>query len=187
MKIIKLLIISSAIISLPVQAVDTEALTKEARGVSMSFGKALKGHLMGGMKAGGPVNALTVCNTKAPEVTQAAGQSSGWGVARTSLKLRNTSNAPDAWERSVLQQFEERKIAGEDITKMEATEVINADGRKTFRYMKAVPTVGPCVLCHGAEIAPEVEAKIKQLYPQDKARGFKPGDIRGAFTLQKAL
>ena len=187
MRLIKAFIISSVVFSVPLQAADMDALTKEARGVTMNFGKALKGHLMGAMKSGGPVKALGVCNTKAPEVTKAAGDSSGWDVARTSLKLRNPGNAPDAWELAVLQQFEKRKAAGEDIKKMEATEIVEVNGKQTFRYMKAVPTGKPCVACHGAEVVPEVEAKLKTLYPTDKARGFKPGDIRGAFTLQKTL
>ena len=41
--------------------------------------------------------------------------------------------------------------------------------------------------CHAAVIMPAVEARLKDLYPADQARGFKPVDIRGAFTLQKTL
>lgn len=49
--------------------------------------------------------------------------------------------------------------------------------------MKAIPTAALCVKCHGETIDPEVEAKLKALYPNDQARGFKEGDLRGAFTL----
>lgn len=187
MKIISMVLVSAIAGVLPAHAADTEALSKEARGISMNFGKTLKGKLMEGMKAGGPIKALEVCNINAPLITSAAGDSSGWNVARTSLKLRNPGNAPDQWEQEVLQRFEKTKMSGEEIKKIEFAEVVEVNGKKTFRFMKAIPTEGACVQCHGAVVAPEVEAKLKELYPQDKARGFAPGDIRGAFTLQKTL
>ncbi len=32
-----------------------------------------------------------------------------------------------------------------------------------------------------------VKAKLAELYPDDRATGYKEGDIRGAFTLSKPL
>jgi hypothetical protein len=29
--------------------------------------------------------------------------------------------------------------------------------------------------------------KIDELYPNDQARGYSPGDIRGAFTIQQGM
>ena len=52
--------------------------------------------------------------------------------------------------------------------------------------MKAIPTQALCLNCHGELMSTPVKAKIKQLYPGDKATGFKVGDIRGAFTLFKS-
>lgn len=187
MKKLILTAISLVLTATHLMAADTEALTQEARGVTMQFGKSLKQELVGAMKSGGPIKALGVCNTLAPELASEAGSTSGWDVGRTTLKLRNQSNAPDDWELTVLKDFEQRKAAGEDITKMETTEVVEMNGQRMFRYMKAIPTGKPCMACHAAEVAPQVEAKLKELYPDDVARGFKPGDIRGAFTLMKTL
>ncbi len=187
MKLINVLLISAIAGVLPAHAVDMNALNNEARGIAMNFGKTLKHELMQGMKEGGPVKAMEVCNTEAPRVTQAAGESSGWDVARTSLKLRNATNAPDEWEQGVLQRFEESKKSGENIKKIEFSEVVEMNGKKIFRYMKVIPTGKPCMACHGATVDPAVEAKLKTLYPQDKARGYAPGDIRGAFSLQKTF
>ncbi len=53
--------------------------------------------------------------------------------------------------------------------------------------MKAVPTGKVCLSCHGETVAPEVEQKLAELYPDDKARGYKEGDIRGAFVVVKPL
>ena len=88
----------------------------------------------------------------------------------------------------MLKQFDARKAQGEPIDKLEFFAVIDDDqGQKTFRYMKAIPTAALCLGCHGEHLAPEVDAKLKELYPNDAARGFKEGDLRGAFTLAKPL
>jgi hypothetical protein len=58
------------------------------------------------------------------------------------------------------------------------------EGRKVFRYMKAIPTDEICLNCHGGDtVKPEVAAKLAEFYPDDQARGFSVGDIRGAFTI----
>jgi hypothetical protein len=53
--------------------------------------------------------------------------------------------------------------------------------------MKAIPTGEICLLCHGAVLAPGVADELTRRYPQDKARGYKPGEIRGAFTLSRPV
>ena len=53
--------------------------------------------------------------------------------------------------------------------------------------MKAIPTADLCLACHGESINPDIAAAIDEAYPEDQARGFKSGDIRGAFSLSKPL
>ena len=91
------------------------------------------------------------------------------------------------WESKVLKDFEKRKAAGESIKTMDYAETVEMDGKKTFRYMKPIPTAEVCTKCHGEKVDPKVETALKALYSADKARGFKEGDIRGAFTLNKTL
>lgn len=167
---------------------DMDALTEQARGGTKALLEQLGGELKKALESGGPMNALTICNEKAMPMTDAVSEQTGMKVARTSLKPRNAKNAPDAWEEAVLKKFDERKAAGENPTGMEFTEVVEVDGKKTFRYMKAIPTQTiPCLACHGENIKPELAAKIDELYPEDKARGYDTGDIRGAFTISKTL
>ena len=168
-------------------AAEPPAEVLEARGLVKQFGGGLKGRLVEAMKQGGPVNAIEVCHTDAPAIAQKVSADSGWEVARTSLKVRNPGNAPDPWELQALESFEQRKAAGESLETMEYSETVETDGGKSFRYMKAIPTAAVCVNCHGAELAPEVAAELDRLYPQDQARGFGVGDIRGAFTLSKPM
>jgi len=170
-----------------VSADETAPLVDEGKTVIMAFFGDLKGELVKGMKEGGPVHSIDVCHKIAPNLSEAHSQISGWQVARTSLKIRNLKNAPDAWELGVLQTFEARKAAGEEPEKLLFAEIVEENGGKVFRMMKAIPTAEICTACHGTEITPAVAAKLDELYPEDQARGFKVGDLRGAFTLKKTL
>ena len=160
-----------------------DAAVADNRATVKMFGKQLKGQLVAAMKEGGPVAAVNVCNIQAPLIAAKIGKDKGWEIARTSLKVRNVGNLPDAWEVNVLQNFETRKAAGEDIAKMEYHEVVVSNGKSTLRYMKAIPTSAACLACHGSSIDSKVTAKLDALYPSDQARGYKEGDIRGAFTI----
>jgi hypothetical protein len=108
-------------------------------------------------------------------------------VKRTSLNVRNPQNAPDEWERAMLQQVEARRAAGEPLDTLEVYEVVGTGEAKTFRYLKAIPTEKVCIACHGEALAPVLETKLKALYPNDAARGFKEGDLRGAFSVSRPL
>lgn len=186
-------IILALILALPVLAanrgtqaadVDKAQLKQEAIGIVKRFGGLLKPELKKAMQSGGPVNAISVCAEKAPSIAKQLRDDTGWYVKRVSLKARNADTAiPDAWEKTVLQQFDLRQANGESADKMAFAEVV--DGR--FRFMKAQAVEGICMNCHAAEIDPEVEAALKEKYPEDRARGYTLGQIRGAFSLARDL
>ncbi len=166
--------------------VEPDPRVAEARAIVKAFATSLQGELQTAIKEGGPVNAVEVCHSRAPQIAAELGQQHGWAVGRTSLKRRSPSNDPDTWETQVMQDFEARKAAGEDPSKLEYAAVVERDGRSSFRYMKAIPTQPVCLACHGGgAVSAEVEAKLQQYYPDDQARGFSEGDLRGAFTLSR--
>ncbi|MBL4765892.1 MAG: DUF3365 domain-containing protein [Colwellia sp.] len=160
---------------------------QEARALVKAFGSDLKHVLKTSMKSEGPIKSLAVCNIQAGPIAKKNSSLSGWDIARTSLKVRNVSNAPDEWESTILHQFEKRKAAGENIKNMEYAETVKVGDKRVFRYMKPIPTAGLCLTCHGGDVSEEVTQKVKSLYPNDQATGFNVGDIRGAFTLQKRI
>lgn len=161
-----------------------EERTAASRAVVKAFASELQGELKAAIKAGGPVKAISVCHEVAPDIAARHGRAEGWEVGRTSLNYRNPDNAPDDWERPVLQSFDERNREGADPQSMERAEFLEMDGKRVFRYMKAIPTGEVCLNCHGGDsVKPEVEARIDEFYPNDKARGYSVGDIRGAFTI----
>jgi hypothetical protein len=164
-------------------AADTEQLTQKSRAAVKALGGELKSTLQASMKAKGPINSVAVCQVDAPLIAKKVSDEKGLTVARTSLKTRNQANTPDAWEKSVLEQFEKRKVKGESVEKLEFYEVTELEGQKVFRYMKAIATGEICLKCHGSNVAEPLATKINSLYPNDKATGFNKGDIRGAFTV----
>jgi hypothetical protein len=157
----------------------------QARAAVKSLGEGLKSQLMAAIEAGGPVSAISVCRSIAPELAAQTSQAAGLTVGRTALRVRNPTNAPDEWERATLADFANEIAAGADPQTLERAEAVtDASGAATFRYMKAIPMGGePCLTCHGAP-EPALKAEIARLYPQDQATGFKPGELRGAFTIK---
>lgn len=184
----QLLLIPAALLATTLtHAAENEQLINETRGAMKALGAELKATLQSSMKADGPLKAISVCNVKAPQLAKKISTEKGMEVGRTSLKVRNELNAPDAWETSVLEQFEHRKAEGEQLKTIEYSETIQHNGNKVFRYMKAIPTDDVCLMCHGEQIPQNLSAELNKLYPNDQATGFSKGDIRGAFTVIKIL
>lgn len=162
--------------------------TAEAQALAREFGMTLKGALETAIKSGGPVEAVAVCKERAPAIAADLSARSGWDITRVSLRVRNPqAGAPDAWEQEVLTRFDVRKASGEPVDTLMVAEVVEQDGSKQFRYMKAIPTAEVCLACHGTDVTPEVAAALEQAYPEDRARGYAVGDIRGAFSLARPL
>jgi Protein of unknown function (DUF3365) len=166
------------------QAVEPDPHLASARAAAKELGESLKRELMAAIAARGPKAAIESCKTIAPALAETTGAGRGMQIRRTALRLRNPANAPDVWERAVLEDFAAQVKAGADAAKLEHAETVtDASGASTFRYMKAIPMGAvPCLTCHGAP-EPALKAEIMRLYPQDQATGFAPGDLRGAFSV----
>lgn len=163
---------------------EKQVLIGEAKTQIMSLAGSLMTVLKQGIKADGHAASVKLCNLQAPAITKASSAEGGateWTVSRSSLKLRNPSNAAEGWIEAVMQDFEKRKAAGEPAKDIAHTEV--RDGK--FYLVKAIPTKPGCIACHGESIAEDVKVKLAELYPNDKATGFNVGDIRGVFIASK--
>ncbi len=163
---------------------DKTALVNDAKGAVKALAGPLQMKLKTAMQAGGPASAIDVCKTIAPQLARSVSAEKGMDVTRVSLKNRNSViGVPNEWQTEVLQDFEKRKRSGEDPKTISYAAVID----NQFRFMKAVPTAAVCLKCHGSELAPDVARALNKAYPNDKATGFKEGDIRGAFVVVKDL
>jgi len=165
-------------------APDVEALTADAKQAVMAMGSTLKTQLQSAMKEGGPASAVDVCHKIAPAVAASLSEEHGVRLTRVSLKNRNPEmGLPNAWQTEVLQDFEARQQAGESPDSLAYSAVVGNE----YRFMKAIPTQAVCLNCHGTDIQPEVQAKITEWYPEDRAVGYSEGDIRGAFVVVRSL
>lgn len=168
---------------------DEAKLKEEARGIAGKMPPKLLEVLDAEIKKGGHAEAMTVCRDKAPQMAKSLSEQTGWGIRRVSLKNRNPKAVPDAWEKAVLDDFDRRTAAGEKPTNMEVGAIVAEGDKKFYRYMKALPTQDLCLNCHGMpdRIEPAVQAKLKEIYPDDKATGYSLAEIRGAITIKKPL
>lgn len=156
----------------------------KAREAVKAMGGKLQTELKAAIAAGGPVAAVQVCNTVAPQIADEQSKAAGLTIRRTALKVRNQSNAPDALERKVLEEFTAKIASGADPATLEHIEEVTEGGKAAVRYFKAIPTAKePCLACHGSELTGELKDAISKLYPEDQATGFKAGDLRGAFSV----
>jgi hypothetical protein len=161
----------------------------EARKVAGSVPPKLLAVLTEEIGKNGPEGAILVCRDKAPQLAKAASDETGWSVRRVSLRNRNPRAVPDGWERAALEDFDRRAASGESATTLEKVEIVTEGGKQSYRYMRALPTQSLCLNCHGSpeQLTPAVLEKLKALYPDDKAVGYRPGDIRGAITIRKPV
>jgi len=142
----------------------------------LPFKKSLKAALVAGLEQG-PVKAISVCRVEAPKLAEKASTASAQ-VGRTSRKLRNPDNAPKPWMEPILDRYESDPESREP-----AVVIID---EHTVGYVEPIYLQPLCVTCHGATLAPDLAAKIEELYPSDQAVGYAAGDLRGVFWAELA-
>ncbi len=152
----------------------------EASAVALVFMSRLKPQLQAALQAGPPAEALGVCAEVAPRIAAELGAETGWSVKRVSLRPRNPAAQPDAWEREQLEAFDAAVAAGAT-PGWAAAEV---DGQ--VRFLAPQRVAGVCLLCHGENVDPDTAAVLQRLYPEDRALGYRPGQVRGAISLSAA-
>lgn len=148
-----------------------------ARGAAVvaPFKQRLLGELTGAIARGGAEHAIDVCQLRAPELAREA-HAPGVRMGRTSHRLRNPANAPPEWAAPLLAEY----VAG--VRTSEPTVVRRAEGGAG--YVEPIFTAPLCLACHGEAIAPPLAAKLRALYPEDRAVGFRAGDLRGLFWVE---
>ena len=170
------------------QAQDSDML-KQSRAVSQSMLKELGQKLQSSMAEGGPINAIGVCQLQAPEIANRASTSNQAKISRVGTRARNpVMGVPNDWQAKALAQFETALARGEKPADLEFSETVTTASGNEFHFAKPIVMQPMCVSCHGSpeQISPEVKAKLNELYPNDKAVGYQPGQLRGAVVLSRS-
>jgi hypothetical protein len=150
-----------------------------SREIAQAFNAELRQALTAALGSGGPVAAIEVCSRQAPAIADRMSERRGVEVWRTALRIRNPENAPDPEALAGLHILAER-VGAEEGGPVELFEAHDDGGA---RYMKAIVTQPLCLTCHGESLAPAVREALAERYPEDRATGFRPGELRGALVV----
>jgi hypothetical protein len=145
-------------------------------------GGLLGSNLLAAISRSGVTGAVEFCSVGALELTRSAGTNDGTGVRRVSHKPRNPANRADEGELRVLEDLRGRLVSGGGTPVVLTT---NASGQVSgFAPIQLGQPL--CLKCHGQpdrEIAPSTLEVLRRLYPEDKATGFRLGELRGMWRV----
>ena len=135
------------------------------------FKQQLQGALQQAM-AQGPVEAVSACRIEAPRIAALLSQD-GVRVGRSSHRLRNPANVAPPWVEPLLREYLEQPQRREP-------RVVRLDEARRG-YVEPIVTQPLCLACHGQALPEDVSTRLRELYPDDRAVGFRAGDLRGVF------
>lgn len=172
-------------------------LSAEMRNAAIQRGKAvvaetfslLSSNLQSAIQQGGVSNALPFCSLAASPLTAGMAGKHGVTIRRVTHKPRNPAGQADAAELAILRQFE-AALPAASATNPPPPIVTNFTANTTTFFAPIVLNNELCLKCHGEpgkDLATENVAVIQRLYPQDRATGFKLGDLRGAWRIDIPL
>jgi RND family efflux transporter MFP subunit len=154
-----------------------EAVSPEGRPAKAAEAvAALRSQLLAALTqalAQGPAAALDACRVEAPRIAERI-RAGGVAVGRTSHRLRNPANAPEAWMAPLLEEL--RALPPQPDT----FRTVDLGARGTG-YVEPIYLSPLCVTCHGEAVEPALLERIRALYPDDAAVGFRVGELRGLF------
>ena len=148
--------------------------------------KELQSELKAAIQSGGFEEAVNVCNLRAAPITEITANATDRRVdiKRTTNKYRNPMNAPDKFEKEALSYFEGLEAEGKAFPQY-YIQKIEAGNSTVFNYYKPMKAGNNCLICHGdpKKIKPDILSSISELYPEDKATGYKENDFRGLIRI----
>lgn len=148
---------------------------ERARAALAPFKKDLSEALGAALREGGPVQAIEVCRLEAPRIAAAAAKD-GIEVGRTSHRLRNPENAPPPWTEPLLREYVANPAD-------ETPSVVRIDAEHVG-YVEPIRVKPLCLGCHGEQVADPVQDRLREIYPEDRATGFRENDFRGLFWVK---
>jgi len=165
---------------------ERHAALERSRSLADAFMQELKGELSSAIATQGVAGAVAVCRERAPAIAQRLSQESGARVTRKAERNRNPGAGLDSLEAAEWPAFAAAPMIAPGKPR-ETVVVYDAEGATHLRYLRAIPTAGMCLACHGDAPSEEVRAALAQHYPDDLATGFAEGDLRGLFSIDWSI
>jgi hypothetical protein len=149
-------------------------------GISEEAKMALGGELKAAMERGGVAEAVGYCNLNAIDITQNVGEKYNATIKRVTDKPRNPANTANAQELAQMQKWQELIAAP-------TGQVLTSEETETERHFYLPIKIDAfCTTCHGVPgetLTLENQAIIAAKYPEDKATGYRVGDLRGLWHI----
>ncbi len=167
---------------------EVAAIRQAGEAAVAAVGKKLVTALNTALAAGGPEAAVLVCQTQALPLTAEtlADQPTLVSVKRTSLRLRNPANTPDAAERVALDHVAKLVAAGQPPPPVLVQRIQTAGtAAPEWRVYRPIATKAECLVCHGdtATQSPALRTALQTRYPADAATGYAADQWRGLFRV----
>lgn len=145
--------------------------------ISAAAQKLLLQNVSSAIQQGGTDYAVDFCNTNAMNLTDSAANEFKVFISRLSDRNRNTNNAITT---------EIDSLAWQKIKSEKASFVEETSSGEIYFYKPISIAMPTCIKCHGSEldIAESTQKVIKEKYPNDKAVGYKLGDLRGMWKIK---
>jgi hypothetical protein len=161
---------------------EKQEFTQKGKEIAQTTFKKLGGELMAQMKEGGIAKATPYCNSQASGLTEKIAKKYDVTIKRTTDKLRNTANKPNAEEQVFLDRFKEMMTQG-----TKPVPVVEKNNVGEIHFYAPILVQNKCLVCHGVlgeSLTHQADSIIKKLYPSDQAIGYKEGDLRGIWSIR---
>jgi Protein of unknown function (DUF3365) len=126
----------------------------------------------------GPIVLMKSCHLWSVATAYRLERDEGVIAGRTSDRLRNPKNAPRAWAAPIVGRYGDRR--GPDV------DGFVVDLGDHVGVMRPIFEQTSCGACHGPlkTLDRRVRAELDELYPGDRAVGYRNGDLRGWFWVE---
>lgn len=159
----------------------TEDYSKMGLDYAMTTKGQLGKNLIGRITNEGTASALSFCSVNALSLTDSMAKVQKVHIKRVSDKNRNPKNQANAQELKYIEQFKQK------IAQQEEWKPIVIESKDSVQFYSPIISNALCLQCHGKvneDIKPSVLAQIQDLYPEDKAIGYKPNQVRGIWSVR---
>lgn len=157
---------------------DTTAL-QIGESASTALVQKLGGELKAVMQKDGPVEAVNFCSKNAISLTYEVSKANGVKMKRVTQQQRNPLNHPTPEEIEIMNTWMSTMAKAQQPTAV-LTKVHTG-----FTYHKPlVINNDVCLKCHGTvDSSTPLGQALKAAYPNDRATGYKMGDLRGMIVV----
>lgn len=150
--------------------------------VSSALLQKLGGELKNQLQTFGTMGALNFCSQNALTLTEQVAKESKTSIKRLTTRNRNPVNKTNIKETTLLNKWEELVKNAQPLP---SHEIINVSDSMIMYYKPILINNEACLKCHG-NVEGDLAKVIKAVYPEDKATGYKMGDLRGMIAIEMA-